>query len=39
MQRCAICRQQEDPDLMTETPDGLICPTCCLTYYPEIADA
>lgn len=39
MTKCAICGQHEQDDLMTETEDGLICPTCTLTYYPEIADA
>lgn len=39
MTKCAICGQYEEPDMMTETPDGDTCPTCVLTYYPEIADA
>lgn len=37
--KCEICGTMAAPDMITETPDGKTCPTCVVTYYPEIADA
>lgn len=37
--RCAICHEPFDEEDATLTADGKICPTCTVSYYPEIADA